>query len=185
MISKMKMAAAVAVLTLMASPVAAAEGKAYTIAPPSESAVQGQRPQAPPVAFISAAKGQVSLDDFRGRVVLLNLWATFCPPCVDEMPALDNVQKALGSQGLEVVAVSYDFGGALAVQRFYDDYGIKHLGIYTDPAMKVQKAFEARGLPTTIILDRQGREVWRLAGAANWDSAAFVQFLRKVLAEKN
>jgi len=127
---------------------------------------------APDVAFETPAGGTVGLADFRGRVILLNFWATWCGPCVEEMPALDALQAALGDRPFDVVAVSIDRGGAADVQPFYDAHGIGNLAVYLDPLGAAPRAFEALGLPTTVLIDPQGRVVGRYTGAAPWDGAA-------------
>ena len=111
----------------------------------------------------------VSLADFTGQVVLLNFWATWCGPCVREMPSLDRLQAALGPEGLEVVAVSEDRKPALA-EAFLVEHQLGNLALYLDPRGKVAQAFGLRGLPTTYLIDRQGRMVGGLQGPAEWDS---------------
>ena len=111
----------------------------------------------------------VSLADFTGQVVLLNFWATWCGPCVREMPSLDRLQAAPGPEGLEVVAVSEDRKPALA-EAFLVEHQLGNLALYLDPRGKVAQAFGLRGLPTTYLIDRQGRMVGGLQGPAEWDS---------------
>lgn len=123
----------------------------------------------------------VTLSDFAGHVVVLNFWATWCAPCVREMPSLDRLQAALGARGLRVVAVSLDREGTAAVLPFYERTGIEHLGVYLDAGGRVSRAFGTRGLPTTIVLDAQGRIVGRYQGAAEWDSAAAIALLEYYL----
>lgn len=119
-----------------------------------------------------------SLSDFRGKIVLLNLWATWCAPCRKEMPALDRLQQTLGGPDFQVVALSIDSGGAAVVRQFYDEIGIRALGIYVDPTMEATNKLHALGVPTTLLLDRQGRERWRKTGPAEWDSPEIVESLR-------
>jgi thiol-disulfide isomerase/thioredoxin len=103
--------------------------------------------------------------------VLLNVWATWCPPCREEMPSLDRLQKSLGGPGFEVVALSIDAGGAPVVERFYKEIGIASLAIYVDSSMRAASQLAALGVPTTLLIDREGRELGRHAGPAQWDSA--------------
>ena len=110
---------------------------------------------------------------FAGKVVLLNFWATWCPPCVEEMPSLDRLQAALGGAHFEVVALSMDEGGIEAVERFFKKQGIEHLGIYLDEEARAGKAFEhyrVGVLPTSLLLLPDGRTVGTLGGPAQWDS---------------
>jgi thiol-disulfide isomerase/thioredoxin len=132
----------------------------------------------PEVRFQDGEGRPVSLADFRGKVVLLNLWATWCVPCREEMPALDRLQQALGGGAFEVVALSLDSGGAEAVRRFYDEVGVRALKVYVDPAMKASAALRVPGVPTTILVDRDGGERWRKTGPARWDAPEIVEALR-------
>ena len=138
----------------------------------------------PAASFINGNGATVSLDDWRGKVVLLNLWATWCVPCRKEMPALDRLQGALGSSDFEVVALSIDRAGAAGARRFLDSIGIKNLKLYADPTAKLANTFRAPGLPMTILVDRQGREAGRLIGPAEWDSAEAQALITKALAAK-
>lgn len=128
---------------------------------------------------ITGPDGQaMKLSDLRGKVVLLNLWATWCPPCVKEMPSLDALQAELGGPGFEVVALSLDRGGKAQVEPFFMETDISHLAMYLDPKMTAMKAIKPPGLPTTLLIDAEGREIGRLAGEAHWDSAEAKAFIR-------
>jgi thiol-disulfide isomerase/thioredoxin len=134
-----------------------------------------------PVPEIQFENGQgeaMSLADFRGKVVLLNLWATWCAPCRREMPTLDRLQATLGGPDFQVVALSIDRQGLPVVKAFYQELGLEALSIYVDSSGKAQRALNALGLPTTLLLDRKGNEVGRLLGPAEWDTAEMVEFLR-------
>jgi thiol-disulfide isomerase/thioredoxin len=135
----------------------------------------------PPLDIRDGAGKPVSLDQFRGRVVLLNLWATWCAPCRKEMPALDRLQASLGGPEFTVVALATDAGGAKAVQEFYAANNVQHLAIYVDGTSKVLTSLGTAGLPTTLLLDAEGREVGRYLGAADWESAEFARVLRPQL----
>jgi thiol-disulfide isomerase/thioredoxin len=132
----------------------------------------------PEVGFIDAEDRPRTLADFKGKVVLLNLWATWCPPCRTEMPALDNLQGALGGPDFEVVALSLDRGGVERVRRYYDDIRLGRIAIFVDRSGKTLRDLGAAGLPTTLLIDREGREVGRLIGPAVWDSPDMIRFLR-------
>lgn len=123
------------------------------------------------VNFVDGAGTQKTLKDFRGKTILLNLWATWCAPCRHEMPSLDRLQAALGSDKFEVVALAVDRSGADAAKKFLDDTGVKALKLYADPTTRSGSALKAIGMPTTILIDREGREIGRLPGPAEWDSA--------------
>jgi thiol-disulfide isomerase/thioredoxin len=139
----------------------------------------------PDIRFADGAGRPRALTDFRGRVVLLNLWATWCAPCRREMPTLDRLQAALGGPDFEVVALSIDRAGIDAVRKFYGDVGVEHLGLYIDGTGKAASALGAVGVPTTLLIDRDGREIGRLAGTAEWDAPEMMAFIRRHLAKQN
>jgi thiol-disulfide isomerase/thioredoxin len=123
----------------------------------------------PEVKFLDAAGKERSLADWRGKVVLLNLWATWCLPCRKEMPALDRLQREMGSDTFQVVAVSVDRTGLDGARKFLADTGAEALALYADPTARMGSTLRAAGLPATLLLDRQGREIGRLLGPAEWD----------------
>lgn len=127
--------------------------------------------RAPMTEFLELSGAKINLERFRGKVVVLNLWATWCTPCVAEMPMLDRLQQQLAPLGVVVVALSIDRGGPPVVQGFFNEHEIKHLGVYVDPTMRAQGDFKVIGLPTTVLIDRDGNERGRLVGPAEWDDA--------------
>lgn len=124
----------------------------------------------PAVTFKDGAGNDVTLEAFKGRTVLVNLWATWCGPCREEMPSLDRLQAALGSDKFEVIALSLDRGGADASKKFLDEVKATNLKLYVDPSAKAGSALKLIGMPTTVLINREGQEVGRLAGSAEWDS---------------
>ncbi len=124
----------------------------------------------PDIAFTNDKGEALTLSSFKGKTVLLNLWATWCAPCREEMPSLDRLQKALGSDKFEVVALSLDRQGVDAARKFLTDVKAQNLKLYVDPTAKQGTALNLVGMPTTILIDRQGRELGRLTGPAEWDS---------------
>ncbi|MGO9985474.1 MAG: TlpA family protein disulfide reductase [Rhodomicrobium sp.] len=139
-----------------------------------------------PLPYITFAddKGHlVSPDEFRGKVVLLDFWATWCGPCREEFPAFDRLQAKLGGRGLAVVPVSVDLKGLPAVDAFYAKLQIEHLPKYVDDTRESAKALGLHGLPSTLVLDRQGREVTRVEGPAAWESAPVTALLTRLLDE--
>lgn len=136
---------------------------------------------APSTAFQSLEGAPVSLADFRGKVVVLNFWATWCAPCVREMPNLERLHLALAEEGLAVLAVSNDRGGAAVVNPFLARLDLQHLPIYLDPKGALAQAFALKGLPTTFILGRDGRVLAGRIGPAEWDSPESLEFLRHYL----
>lgn len=138
---------------------------------------------APGISFTDRAEKALTLADFRGRVVLLNYWATWCGPCVEEMPALERLQARQGGDNFQIVAVSIDRQGLPVVEPFLDKIGIKQLPIYLDRTGASMRAFGVRGLPTTILLDREGNELGRIEGMAEWDSPSAEALIRFYLGE--
>jgi thiol-disulfide isomerase/thioredoxin len=136
---------------------------------------------APKLAFEDAAGNPLTLEDFRGKVVVLNLWATWCGPCRKEMPSLDRLQADYSGQGLYVLPLSLDRGELSKIQSFYDEVGIQNLKIYRDPKGGASRALGAFGLPTTVVLDRDGREVGRVLGPAEWDGHEALATLKALL----
>jgi len=138
----------------------------------------------PNVVFEDAQGRQRTIADFRGKLVLLNIWATWCPPCRKEMPTLDRLQKRLGGPGFEVVALSIDRDGASVVKRFFDEIGVGALSIYVDRTAQVGGDLGIVGLPTTLLIDRDGREIGRVIGPAEWDSPEVMSLIRGYIEPK-
>jgi len=122
----------------------------------------------PPAAFKDPAGKSVTLADFKGKPLVLNLWATWCVPCIREMPALDAM--AGDTPKVQVLAVSQDLDGLEKVKPFFDSHGFKHLEPYLDSDTALSTGFGAN-LPLTILYDSHGKEVWRVAGGMDWTSA--------------
>jgi len=139
----------------------------------------------PDIEFKDREGKELRLSQFKGKVVLLNVWATWCPPCRREMPTLDKLQGALGGKDFEVMALSIDRAGVHAVEAFFMEIGVKHLRLYIDQSMAAMRKLAVVGLPTTLLIDREGREVWRYAGAAEWDSDEWMGEIRKAIEPKN
>ena len=133
----------------------------------------------PDLAFVDVEGKQLSLSAFRGKIILLNIWATWCPPCRKEMPVLDRLEQALGGPLFEVVALSTDSSGLEAVNAFYDTFWLKSLRIFLDEEGSAMRDFRIIGLPTTLLVDEQGREIARKIGPAAWDGTEVIAFLRE------
>lgn len=134
--------------------------------------------------FVDGAGRDLTLADFRGKVVLLNIWATWCVPCREEMPTLDRLQGQLGGDDFQVLPLSIDRAGMKVVGRFYKEIGIRHLGMYLAEDIRTMMAFAVVGLPTTILIDRSGRERGRLVGPAEWDSPDIMAQIQSVIDEQ-
>ena len=137
----------------------------------------------PALQFQDAGGQKVTLADFRGRTVLLNIWATWCVPCRREMPSLDRLQAKLGGPEFEVVALAVDAGGVEAIKAFFEELDVAALRIYVDPTGNAANDLAVLGLPTTILVDRHGREVGRSVGPEKWDGPEALQLICKHLAE--
>jgi thiol-disulfide isomerase/thioredoxin len=138
----------------------------------------------PDIAFKDGQGNPVTLADWRGRVVLINLWATWCAPCRREMPSLSRLQVKLGGDDFEVLAISVDRKGAEASAKFLSETGAENLALYVDETFKVARDLKAPGLPVTILVDRQGREIGRVTGPAEWDSEDALALIGAVIEDR-
>lgn len=129
------------------------------------------------INFEDGTGSSLALSDFAGKLILLNIWATWCGPCREEMPTLDALQAELGGPDFEVVALSIDRKGIDVVNGFYQEVGIEHLAPYVDRTGMASANLRAVGIPTTLLLDRQGKEIGRLVGEAEWNAPAMIEFL--------
>ncbi|MCA3561729.1 MAG: TlpA family protein disulfide reductase [Aestuariivirga sp.] len=138
----------------------------------------------PGLSFQDGTGNPLTLADWKGRVVLLNLWATWCAPCRKEMPDLSKLEKELGSGEFEVVAISVDRKGAEASAAFLQETGVGNLRLYVEPSTKIVTDVQSAGLPATLLIDRQGRELGRILGPADWASTEAVALIKAALAQK-
>lgn len=135
----------------------------------------------PPVTFSNGEGARVSLADWRGKVVLLNLWATWCLPCLKEMPALDRLKAEIGGDKFDVVAISVDRGGIEKPRKFLQKIDAKNLALYHDGGGTLSAKLRVVGMPTTLLIDAKGREIGRLAGPAEWDSPHALRLMRAAI----
>jgi thiol-disulfide isomerase/thioredoxin len=150
--------------------------------PDVSGVIPADPPRAPaPIRFTDADGASHGLDEYRGKTVVLNLWATWCQPCVMELPSLAALARRGASEGIVVLPLSSDRGGARVVRRFYAAHGITDLPALLDPKGEAARAWGARGLPTTLILDAQGRERARLEGSADWSSDTSLAVIRQLV----
>jgi thiol-disulfide isomerase/thioredoxin len=135
--------------------------------------------KAPTAPFADADGQDVTLADFEGKPLLLNIWATWCAPCKAEMPTLDTLAK-LEKDRMAVIAVSQDLEGSAPVLAFFKETRVQNLVPYTDADNAILAAFNnAIALPTTILYDSAGKEVWRIAGGVEWDDTEMAKLLRQ------
>lgn len=153
---------------------ASAPARAIELAPPSGEAL-------PALRFLDMQGNETGLDAFRGKVVVLNLWATWCAPCREEMPSLRELAARLDPEKAVVLALSVDRAGQDRVQRFIDEIGgAGAMQVYRDPKAAAARSLKVPGLPATILVDAGGNEAGRLLGIADWNSPAAVEAVRKV-----
>jgi thiol-disulfide isomerase/thioredoxin len=176
---------AVGLISLAALTVSGIAGYLAMAAPAKTGFASTRSPRpVPDLQFQDGRGNPLALSDFRGRAVLLNVWATWCTPCREEMPTLDRLQQKLGGPAFEVLALSIDNGGVAAVPRFFEEVGVRSLSVYVDPSMRATEKLRIVGVPTTLLIDREGRELWRKTGPAQWDSPEVVQVLRAQIREE-
>jgi thiol-disulfide isomerase/thioredoxin len=145
--------------------------------------VKAERKLLPDIGFYDGDGKAMKIGQWKGRVVLVNLWATWCAPCRKEMPALAELQAKLGSKDFEVVAISIDRKGIEASAAFLKETGADALKLYVEPSARILNDLQALGLPATVLIDRQGHEIGRLLGPAEWNSPEAINLIEAALAE--
>jgi thiol-disulfide isomerase/thioredoxin len=157
--------------------------KALAKGPMAGVVIHTQRKAMATLSFKDTAGKDIDLGRWKGRVVLLNLWATWCTPCRKEMPDLAKLQKDLGSKDFEVVTLSVDRKGLEASQAFLKEIGAQNLTAYTDQESKSLAAIQALGLPASVLIDRNGQEAARILGPAEWASPEAQAMVKALIAE--
>ena len=135
----------------------------------------------PDLSFSDVDGKPLSLQDFRGKIVLLNLWATWCPPCREELPSLERLQGELGGTEFQVLMLSTDTGRETAVRRLFGELAMDDSGIFIDSTGSATRDLGVFGMPTTLLLDGDGNEIGRKIGPAEWDNAAALSFFRELI----
>jgi thiol-disulfide isomerase/thioredoxin len=138
----------------------------------------------PEFSFLRDDGSETSLKEWRGKVVLLNLWATWCAPCRKEMPDLDKLKADLSGDDFDLIALSTDRTGLDKPRKFLEEIGIKHLKLYNNSSGKLTAALKSFGLPTTLLINRQGQEIGRLVGPAEWGSGDAAALIKAAIAHK-
>lgn len=137
------------------------------------------------VPFLDADGQEMTLADLQGKFIVLNFWATWCAPCLEEMPLLSALQEAMGGDDLEVVTIATGRNPAPAMQRFFARIAVDNLPLYTDETQDLARDMEVLGLPVTVILDREGREIARMQGSADWSSENAMAILQTLIAPES
>lgn len=134
------------------------------------------------VTFVDETGAERHLEEWRGKVLLVNLWATWCGPCRHEMPALDQLQASLGGEEFEVMAISLDRAGLELPREFYAENNIANLKLFNDATARTGRKLGVFGMPTTVLLDREGRLIGRLVGPAEWDAPEAMALIEAAIA---
>lgn len=134
------------------------------------------------VQFRNAQEKQVGLSLFNGKIILLNLWATWCPPCIKELPALDRLQQRLGKDDFEIVAISLGDDVKLAGEMFFDTLLIKSMALYIESAENLGRDFPVDVVPASFLIDRKGQAMGVLRGYVDWDSADTDVIIKRLIA---
>lgn len=156
-------------------------GTSLAVARPAGFSMADEGVAPPEVEFRTSNGKRLSLEDFRGQVVLLNIWATWCDSCRDTVSSMDRLKAIHGADGLEVIAVSVGDEGANQVRRFLRQSGVSNLALYFDKNQTTQNALGSGPLPVTMLIDRSGNVVGSLFGAAEWDSTEALDLIRHYL----
>lgn len=139
------------------------------------------KPPVPNIQFTNAKGDLLNLTDYRGKVILLNAWATWCGPCINEMPGLDKTQGLLGGDDFQVVPVSMDRNGPLTVDLFFREHNLKNLPILLEHKSQIAINLKPQGLPFTLLIDREGNEIGRALGEVFWNAPEGIELLKKYL----
>ena len=130
------------------------------------------------VIFKDINQKDVNLDDYRGKLIILNFWATWCAPCKKEMPSLDNLQANIDLHNLKIFPINIGQENLVITESFFEDLNIKNLDIYFDPPITLTKKFSLRGVPTTIFFNKEGKEFARIMGSIDFNNKEFINWLK-------
>ncbi len=129
------------------------------------------------LTFLDSENNQVSLDSFNGNLILINFWATWCAPCKEEMPSLDLLKINSKLDNLKIFPINVGNDNLEKSQKFFEELNIKHLELYFDSSLILTKKFLLRGIPTSILIDKEGKEFARIVGSTDFQNEKFVEWL--------
>ena len=129
--------------------------------------------------FEDFSGNEINLNNYHGRLVIINFWATWCAPCKKEMPSLDNLYQDNNFKNLQIFAVNMEQSNTLKTKKFFTDLNIQKLEIFFDPNLNFVKEFKLRGMPTTVLINKKGEEFARITGETNFQNKKFVKWLSK------
>ena len=129
------------------------------------------------ISFLNDKNNEINLRDYKGKVVILNFWATWCAPCKEEMPSLDFLQKNRNFNNLKIFPINVGQEKKEKTLKFFKDLNIKNLDLYFDSPITLAKKFKLRGIPTTIIFNKKGEEIARVIGSTNFEDQKFIEWL--------
>jgi|TARA_B110001452_G_C15190096_1_gene413254 thiol-disulfide isomerase/thioredoxin len=130
------------------------------------------------VIFKDKNQKEVNLSDYKGKLLILNFWATWCAPCREEMPSLENLQSNISPNDLKVFPINIGQEGISKAEIFFEELNIKNLNIYFDSSVTLAKKFKLRGIPTTILFNKEGHEFARIVGSIDFNNEEFVDWLK-------
>ena len=131
------------------------------------------------IIFEDFSGNEINLNNYRGKLIIINFWATWCPPCKKEMPSLDRLYQDSNFKNLQVFAVNMDQPNTSKTKKFFTDLNIQKLEIFFDPDLNFVKEFKLRGMPTTVLINKKGEEFARIIGEVNFQDKKFLKWLLK------
>lgn len=139
-------------------------------------------PALPETEFTGRDGNAHSFADYEGKVILVNFWATWCAPCREEMPSLDALQAELGGEDFEVVTIATGRNPPEKIDKFFEETGVENLPVLLDPKQKLARGMGVVGLPVSVLIDREGNEIARLIGDADWSGDEAKEVIRQLTA---
>ena len=144
-----------------------------------------QEPMAVSPEPFAGPEGETTLADYQGKVLLVNFWATWCAPCREEMPSIAALGEAFAAEDFAVVTIATGRNPAPAIEKFLSEIGLEDLHVYLDPKQRLARDMGVMGLPVTVLVDSEGREVARLVGGADWGSDSARALIAALIGEEN